>query len=151
MKSLMVAQLDPFGALPSELQLPGDETVPFTAPAMDLLNSYAPVFVVAFIVTLLVTPLVRRLAMAARAIDLPDLGRKAHPYPVATFGGIAVFLGLVIAIAVSYVFPDEVAGSYRPLPLAMTTRFRATACLGAATWLFCRLPRAPTRRPPPRM
>lgn len=86
---------------------------------IDLLNSYAFVFVSAFVVTLLVTPLVRRIALAGDVTDHPDDERKGHTYPVAYLGGVAVFLGLITAVAVSYVYMDGVAAAYRPVPLAV--------------------------------
>ncbi len=134
--SIVLAQFDPQAILPGDVELFAGESRAVAAPAMDLLNSYAPIFVVAFIVTLLVTPLVRRLAIAAGAVDLPDQARKSHPYPVAMFGGVAVFLGLVIAIAVGYVYMDGVAADYRPLPLAIVLGMVAIMFTGLADDLW---------------
>ena len=133
---VVLAQLDPAGALPSDLELFAEESRSFAAPAMDLLNSYALIFVVAFMVTLLITPLVRRFAVAAGAIDRPDRARKAHPYPLAKFGGVAVFLGLIVAIATGYVYMDGVAANYRPLPLAIVLGMVAIMFTGLADDLW---------------
>ena len=133
---IVLAQFDPEGMLPGDIELFADESRAVAAPAMDLLNSYAPIFVVAFMVTLLVTPLVRRLAIAAGAVDLPDQARKAHPYPVAMFGGVAVFLGLIIAIATGYVYMDGVAADYPPLPLAIVLGMVAIMFTGLADDLW---------------
>ena len=62
---------------------------------LELLNSYAPVFLIAFTITLLATPVVRKVAVRAGIIDLPDRQRKFHAYPVAYLGGLAVFLGVI--------------------------------------------------------
>ncbi len=86
---------------------------------LGLLNSYAIVFIVAFIVTLLVTPLVRQIALRANVTDRPDADRKIHKYPVAYLGGMAVFAGLIAAIAVSYFVVDGVADSYLGVPFAV--------------------------------
>ena len=136
MNSIVLAQLDPQGLLPGDIELFAGESRSVAAPAMDLLNSYAPIFVVAFAVTLLVTPLVRRLALVAGAVDLPDKARKAHPYPVAMFGGVAVFLGLIIAIATGYVYMDGVAAEYPPLPLAIVLGMVAIMFTGLADDLW---------------
>ncbi|MCH8822480.1 MAG: undecaprenyl/decaprenyl-phosphate alpha-N-acetylglucosaminyl 1-phosphate transferase [Planctomycetes bacterium] len=104
--------------------------------AMDLLNSYALIFIVAFLVTLLCTPLVRRAAIAAGAVDKPDSGRKAHPYPVASLGGIAVFIGLIAAIATSYLQIEDIATSYRPLPIAIVLGMVAIMFTGLADDLW---------------
>ncbi|MHC4208915.1 MAG: hypothetical protein ACYSWT_04285, partial [Planctomycetota bacterium] len=100
--------------------------------ALTLLNSHAVVFVAAFLVTLLSTPLIRRLALHAGVTDRPDNNRKMHRYPVAYLGGVAVFLGLIVATAVSYVFKDEVAAQYRPVPLAVVLGMVAITFTGLA-------------------
>ncbi len=83
----------------------------------EMLNSHVYVFVAAFLVTLLLTPLVRRLAVAGGAVDHPDAGRKMHRYPVASLGGLAVFFGVISAVAISYVGGG--AAAYPTVPLAI--------------------------------
>ena len=83
----------------------------------EMLNSHVYVFVAAFLVTLLLTPLVRRLAVAGGAVDHPDAGRKTHRYPVASLGGLAVFFGVISAVAISYVGGG--AAAYPTVPLAI--------------------------------
>jgi UDP-GlcNAc:undecaprenyl-phosphate GlcNAc-1-phosphate transferase len=100
--------------------------------ALDLLNSYALVFVAAFVVALLSTPLIRRLALYANVTDHPDDERKMHRYPVAYLGGLAVFLALIVAIAISYVFSDEVTAQYRHVPLAVVMGMVAITFTGLA-------------------
>jgi UDP-GlcNAc:undecaprenyl-phosphate GlcNAc-1-phosphate transferase len=56
------------------------------------------VFVLAAGLSFLVAPLVRRLAVAWRAIDLPD-ARKIHMEPVPRLGGVAVALAAALATA----------------------------------------------------
>ncbi|MGP1271813.1 MAG: glycosyltransferase family 4 protein [Phycisphaerales bacterium] len=69
-----------------------------TLTRTSILNGYVGVFVVAFLVTLTATPIMRRLAVANGIIDRPSDPRKVHKIPVAYLGGAAVFLGLVAAI-----------------------------------------------------
>jgi hypothetical protein len=66
--------------------------------ALEFLNGYAGVFVVAFLVTLLSTPFVRKLAISMEIIDKPNEARKQHKYPIAYLGGFAVFLLSLIHI-----------------------------------------------------
>ncbi len=68
----------------------------------EVFHGYIPVFVIAFLVTLLATPLIRRLALANGIIDRPSQARKIHTMPIAYLGGAAVFLGIMAAIAYSY-------------------------------------------------
>lgn len=103
-----------------------------TASAMDLLNSYTHVFLAGFLVTLLVTPIIRRIAIATNVIDHPDADRKNHPYPVAYLGGVAVFLGLLVAVAMSYIFVDDATAGYAPVPIAIVIGMVAIAFTGFA-------------------
>jgi UDP-GlcNAc:undecaprenyl-phosphate GlcNAc-1-phosphate transferase len=75
------------------------------AERLDIFHGIIPVFLVAFMVTLLVTPLCRKFAVSNGIIDRPDEVRKSHKFPVAYLGGLAVFIGLLAAIAFSYVAP----------------------------------------------
>ncbi|HYD01291.1 MAG TPA: MraY family glycosyltransferase, partial [Phycisphaerales bacterium] len=72
---------------------------------LDIFHGVMPVFLVAFMVTLLATPLCRRFAIANGIIDRPDEVRKNHKFPIAYLGGLAVFIGILAAIAFSYVGP----------------------------------------------
>lgn len=105
-----------------------DEPISFTA--MELLNSYAHIFIVAFAVTLLFTPVVRRIAVSAGVIDHPDDPRKVHAYPVAYLGGVAVFLGLIAALAVSYMAVG--VEMVRPVPIAVIIGMVAITATGLA-------------------
>jgi len=105
---------------------------PIGVSALNLLNSYAHIFVVAFIVTLLATPIVRRFAIAADVVDRPDSSRKQHPYPVAYLGGVAVFIGLVVAIGISYFTNDEFTSEFMPVPIAVVIGMGAIMFTGLA-------------------
>lgn len=81
-----------------------------TNPATDLLhpsrweifNGYAWVMAVAFVVTLVTTPILRHLAIMYGIVDRPGEARKVHRMPIAYMGGVAVFLGMLAAILFSY-------------------------------------------------
>jgi len=99
---------------------------------MSLLNIYTIIFVVAFAVTLIATPILRRIATATGVIDKPDLARKSHGYPVAYLGGAAVFLGVIVAIAVSYVALEDAPIDFAPVPIAVVLGMVAVAFTGLA-------------------
>ena len=65
----------------------------------------------AFAVPLLLTPLVKKLALAAGAVDMPG-PRKVHTRPVPCWGGLGIYLGFAAAIAVVATLPlqKEVVG-----------------------------------------
>jgi len=78
-------------------------------PAIGILQGYIGVFVIAFLVTVLITPLVRRLAISNGIVDHPDEARKQHKMPIAYLGGVAVYAGIMAGIMYSY-FADSVPG-----------------------------------------
>jgi UDP-GlcNAc:undecaprenyl-phosphate/decaprenyl-phosphate GlcNAc-1-phosphate transferase len=61
---------------------------------------YAVVLAVAAGTTLLLTPVVMLLSRHFGAVVAPD-ERRAHPKPVATLGGAAMFVGFLAAISVA--------------------------------------------------
>lgn len=77
--------------------------------AMGVLQGYIGVFVAAFLVTVLITPVVRRLAVANGIVDHPDEARKQHKMPIAYLGGVAVYLGIMAGLMFSYI-ADAVPG-----------------------------------------
>ena len=104
----------------AKVQALGDEIARLSAHQQELLDAvggapiagslsrlavfqgYIGVFIVAFVVTLLATPLVRKLAISQNVIDRPDETRKLHKMPIAYLGGVAVFLGLMGGLFYSY-------------------------------------------------
>ncbi len=65
---------------------------------LDVLSPYIGVLVVAFLVSVVATPLLRGLAVKNGIVDVPDLRRKNHALPVAYLGGVAIFLGFAVAV-----------------------------------------------------
>jgi len=103
-----------------------------TFGALEYLNGYAVVFIVAFLVTLVVTPFVRKLAIAMEIIDKPNEARKQHKFPIAYLGGFAVFLGVMAAIACSYAIVDGPGGTLGPVPLSIVIGIVAITFTGLA-------------------
>lgn len=99
---------------------------------MGLLNSYSITFIVAFLVVLLLTPIVRRVAIANKIVDHPDIGRKVHRSVTPYLGGVAVFFGLLIAILVSYASPVSSSALYPPVPVSIVIGMVAITFTGLA-------------------
>jgi len=97
---------------------------------IELLNTFVPVFLVAFVVTLLITPMVRRLAVHAGVIDHPDRVRKEHSYPIAYLGGLAVFLGVLAGVAASYLLGDGAAVALQPVPITIVLGMAIITVIG---------------------
>ncbi|MEQ9461156.1 MAG: MraY family glycosyltransferase [Phycisphaeraceae bacterium] len=64
----------------------------------EVVAPYMPVFFVAFLVSLVMTPVMRSIATHNNIVDKPDLIRKNHIQAVAYLGGVAIFLGWVAGI-----------------------------------------------------
>jgi len=100
--------------------------------AIDLLNEYAHIFLAAFLVTLVITPVVRKIAERSGVVDLPDFKRKAHTQPIAYLGGMAVFAGLLVAVGVSYITVADVPLSFGSVPMAVVVGMVAITFTGLA-------------------
>ena len=75
------------------------------------LDKYILVFLVGLIVTYLLTPVVRRLAIRFGVVDLPD-ARRPHKLPTARGGGVALVLGVHVACLAAILFPwPKLAGA----------------------------------------
>jgi UDP-GlcNAc:undecaprenyl-phosphate/decaprenyl-phosphate GlcNAc-1-phosphate transferase len=67
----------------------------------EVLQPYMLVFYTAFLVTLILTPLMRFLAHRNGIVDNPDGRRKVHTQPIAYLGGVATFLGWLAGVTIS--------------------------------------------------
>lgn len=75
------------------------------------LDKYLLVFLVGLVVTYLLTPVVRGLAIRFGVVDLPD-ARRPHKRPTARGGGLAVVLGVHAAALTAVLFPwPQLAGA----------------------------------------
>jgi UDP-GlcNAc:undecaprenyl-phosphate GlcNAc-1-phosphate transferase len=85
-------------------------------------TAYIWVFLACAGTTFAVTPLVRRLALRYGAVDQPS-DRKVHPKATPTMGGIAMYMGFLVGLALSQVLPffsRMNLGSAEPLAALVT-------------------------------
>ena len=89
----------------------------------------ALVFVVAMVVSLVVTPVVRHAGHARGVLDQPD-PRKVHTVPIPRLGGIAMVLAFAVAIGAAILYNPDLGqlGNVRPN--------RAPAIIAAVSVLF---------------
>lgn len=66
----------------------------------EVLSPYIGVLLVAWLVTILATPVMRFIAVRQGIVDCPDQHRKNHVEPVAYLGGMAIFLGWLAGILI---------------------------------------------------
>jgi UDP-GlcNAc:undecaprenyl-phosphate GlcNAc-1-phosphate transferase len=94
-------------------------------------TSYVVVFLAAALTTCAVTPLVRRLSIRVGAIAQPS-DRRVHERPTPSMGGLAMFAGVLVALAVAAALPffDDL-GRSRTQWLAVLSATAAIVMLGA--------------------
>lgn len=62
------------------------------------LLQFWPILALSFGASLILTPIMRKLALANGIVDLPDARRKAHAKPVAYLGGLSIYLGWLVGL-----------------------------------------------------
>ncbi len=72
----------------------------------DSFDKYIAVFLAGFVVTYLLTPVVRSLAVRFGVVDLPNQ-RRPHQRPTPRGGGLAVVLGIYAACLMGLAFPGD--------------------------------------------
>ncbi|MSR29530.1 MAG: undecaprenyl/decaprenyl-phosphate alpha-N-acetylglucosaminyl 1-phosphate transferase [Phycisphaerales bacterium] len=100
--------------------------------AIDTLNIFAPVFITGFLITLVATPVVRKIAIEAGVIDAPDRIRKHHSRPIAYLGGLAIFMGFMAAMLMSFIAIEGDAADLAPVPISILVGATAIALTGLA-------------------
>lgn len=97
---------------------------------MDVLVMSLPVFVIAFLVTLIATPIFRHLALRMNVVDRPSEARKIHTRVTPYFGGLAIFTGMLIALLYSTSITDQWPAGYRSIPIGVFVGMFAIAVAG---------------------
>ena len=117
---------------PSHIAATAERVTGIHPGPLQLINGYAPVFIVAFGVTLLATPVVRRIAVDSGIIDMPDRQRKLHSYPVAYLGGLSVFLGVLMAMLTASLLTRDDVSLLRSVPWSIIVGMVAIMLTGLA-------------------
>lgn len=85
---------------------------------------------VAFLLSVLLTPLVRDFSLRLRLVDQPDGGRKIHLEPIPRLGGVAVAFAYTLALAFILIAP------YRNLNLNISRSLAGAFALAPAALLI---------------
>lgn len=73
------------------------------------MQAYLVAFTIALITAYFITPYVKNLAIKAGAMDAPD-GRKVHTKPIPRMGGLAIYVGFVLAVFASMHITRDILG-----------------------------------------
>jgi len=76
------------------------------------LADFLPPFLIAFILSILFTYLIRRLALHYKILDYPSLPRKIHKKSVPLLGGLGLFLAFTVVLGYYALFTDRILDSY---------------------------------------
>lgn len=68
------------------------------------------VIAASFVISLLMTPVSIKLAPKVGAVDIPKDERRMHTKPIPRFGGLAIFLGTIIAIIITVPLNTKIVG-----------------------------------------
>lgn len=87
------------------------------ATAWSELFQFWPVLVLSFGASLIITPIMRKLALNNGIVDLPDARRKAHAKPVAYLGGLGIYLGWLVGLCafIAILFSGEEESAFAEL------------------------------------
>ncbi len=98
---------------------------------MDAAPAYLIVFLAAALTTFVTTPVVRRLAVRLGAVAQPS-DRRVHPVATPTMGGVAMWLGFLVALGISQWLPffDQM-NAHSPEPIAALVTCSLMVGLGA--------------------
>ena len=79
------------------------------------------VIIVAFIISIATTPIVKAFATKVGAMDVPLDGRRVHDHPIPRMGGLAIFLGFLLSVLLFVNITREVRGILLGLILIVAT------------------------------
>lgn len=65
---------------------------------------------VAAIVSLIATPVVKSLAFRVGAVDVPKDNRRMHKHPIPRMGGLAIFFGFILSVLIFLPLNDQLRG-----------------------------------------
>lgn len=93
---------------------------------MEIKNrEYLLIFLMAYLLVGMLTPLIQRLAIATDVMDRPDSSHKSHKLPVPYLGGLAIIIGVVAVTYVTLIISNFTSSTF----------WLATSVLGPALFL----------------
>ena len=69
-----------------------------SVPDLNTIGSVLLALIVAGVISLLLTPVVKAISIKVGAVDVPKDGRRMHDHPIPRLGGLAIFFGFIVAV-----------------------------------------------------
>ena len=77
---------------------------------LQLVGLVAAALIVALVVALVATPVVKSLATRMGAVDVPKDNRRMHDHPIPRMGGLAIFLGFILSVLIFVEITPQLRG-----------------------------------------
>jgi len=77
---------------------------------IQLISSVLAALLIAALVTLITTPVVKNLAYKFGAVDVPKDARRMHSHPIPRMGGLAIYLGFMLSTILFLPLEEQVRG-----------------------------------------
>ena len=74
----------------------------------NIITHLSSVFVVALIISYILTPCAKRLACKLGAVDVPRDNRRVHKKPIPSLGGIAIYISFIITVVIFATFNKNI-------------------------------------------
>lgn len=82
----------------------------FMTVQLSLISAALAALLVAAVVALISTPVVRSLAFRMGAVDVPKDSRRMHDHPIPRMGGLAIFLGFMLSVLIFQPMTPQLRG-----------------------------------------
>ena len=78
--------------------------------SVEVIGQVAAALGVAFLIALILTPVVRSLAVKVGAVDIPKDNRRMHDHPIPRMGGLAIFFGFLLSTLIFVPLTEQYRG-----------------------------------------
>lgn len=78
------------------------------------MNTYLSIFVIALVSSLIITPIIRRIAQRRGWFDLPNEKRRLHSRPIPRLGGVAIYFSVLATLAPLPLLDNLLTEAVRP-------------------------------------
>jgi UDP-GlcNAc:undecaprenyl-phosphate GlcNAc-1-phosphate transferase len=74
------------------------------------MKTYIYAFIVALVISYILTPFVKKLAWKAGAVDIPKDERRVHTKPIPRIGGLAIYIAFIVTVLITMPVTDNIKG-----------------------------------------